>query len=542
MPSRMFRLVLLFVLSFGLTTPWMVSSAAEQSAGSASSPSALTAGDFELSGQQGFGDRQNSEPWASIWFKGKLYVGTARAFGCYRTLVARLIINTPYPPDPEVSCPLTPDNKPDPANLPLQAEIWRWTPGTNTWDRVYQSPTIDNPRYPGHPLALDIGYRTMGIFHEADGTDALYVGSATARSLYFSQDSQGHRTQILPPPRILRTTSGDMDSWQPVPQNTGTFLGATQTQVVGFRSMTIHNGKLYVVASSGLNGQGQVYESANPSGGDNNFRRITPAAWDPDPLHPSQEVYEMASYNGSLYLGSGAPQVSFPAKPFIVWKWDGTGTSTSDFRPIIANGGDAPSGQRSQAVVSVRVFDNRLYLGTSVPAEVYRINPDESWDLVVGNARVSGGVTKSPLSGLGAGFNVANNTLIWRMECHEDQLFVGTFDNSTGSRNDSSPPPENTMGFDFFSSGDGASFTQITNSGFGTSTSSDPNNHKYNEGVRTLTSTPYGLFLGAANQYYGLTMWKEKVASGRTAGPFKIYLPMVVGGGASGKCGPGDRG
>src|SRR5882672_11383668 len=78
---------------------------------------------------QGFGDRQNSYPWAMEWFAGKLFVGTGRAIFCGQAEAH----NVYPPPDADVEC--TPDIR----DLPLQAEIWSWDPATNIWSRAYQS-------------------------------------------------------------------------------------------------------------------------------------------------------------------------------------------------------------------------------------------------------------------------------------------------------------------------------------------------------------------------------------------------------------------
>jgi hypothetical protein len=56
--------------------------------------------------------------------------------------------------------------------------------------------------------------------------------------------------------------------------------------------------------------------------------------------------------------------------------------------------------------------------------------------------------------------------------------------------------PENLVkfegGFDLWSTEDGAHWTPVTTNGFG---------NPYNYGLRTMVSTPYGLFLGTANPF-----------------------------------------
>ncbi len=456
----------------------------------------------DLAAVQGFGDRQNSVAWAMVWWQGKLYVGTGRSTQCVQdaTLAYYHPDNPqlyPYPdPDPEIRCTSSPQN------LPLQAEIWRWTPETNAWERVYQSPN-DVPLDPDHPdtskyIARDIGFRTMAIFKESDGTEALYVGGVSARSFNASH---------LPPPRILRTADGE--HWDAVPQDSG-LLAATSAN--GFRSMTVHEGRLYVVASDGLLGQGPVYEAADPAGGNDNFRQITP---------DGMSLYEMASYNGFLYLGSGDK-----SEPFTVWKTMANGTLPYSFTPVVTNGAYRQT-PTAHGIVAMQVFKEKLYFGTDFPAELYRINQDDSWDVVVGDPRqLPGGCQqKRALSGMGTAFGWPYNLHIWRMGVHGDRLYVGTFDGSTPLREQfPSPSFQDNLGFDLYSSVDGQQFSQITHNGFG---------DKFSVGARQLVSTPYGLFIGSANQYYGLRLWRLTSSTDGPSPQYQIYLPAVLGPGGS---------
>ncbi|MBA3945870.1 MAG: hypothetical protein H0X37_15040 [Herpetosiphonaceae bacterium] len=580
MRVRILRLAVLSLLSLGLTTPWMVTSAAPKPVTPTSAPNALTANDFSLMPVQGLdasdptnttglpNARQNSEPWTSIWFNGKLYVGTNRDFTCYRTLVIGLTdpTQTYPPPDAALACP------PNPNDLDLRAELWRWTPQTNTWERVLKSQTIPNPNDSTKQLAVDYGYRTMSIYQEANGSQSLYVGAVSPRSYYKQVNSDG--SFKVPPPNIWHSTTGDSGSWQQVDTSASPLSGNPSasgcqpfTPVTGYRSMTINNGKMYIVASSGLNGQGQVFESANPSVG-STWRQITPCDFRLIPNFYT-EIYEMASYNNVLYLGTGAQQLAQTLQPFKVYYWDGNGTSDSNFHTVI-NGGGYDSNNplfppscavpqptcQSPDVVSTQVYDNHLYIGTGAPAEVYRINPDNSWDLIVGNPRVGGGSQKNPLSTLGPGFGPAapspvNNTLVWRMACYQEQLYIGTLNNATANRPNAATSLQTTdiMGFNLFSSANGTSLSTITTSGFG-NTVTDPNNrdftnnHGWNEGARSITPTPYGLVVGSANPYYGLTVWQQQNHPNSTAGNHSLYIPLAISSfiSSTSKCPVANRG
>ena len=444
---------------------------------------------------QGFGDRQNSWSWSMQWWNGKLYVGANRAEECWSQ--ASLAYNLPdlfqYPPtDPDIECTDSPQD------LLLQAEIWRWTPETETWERVFQSPNdVEIPGYPGKYVARDIGFRGMTLLTEADGTEALYVGGVTSR-MY---------NKGIPPPRILRSTDGV--TFEPIPQDPGTFLGDLETldgiDMNTFRAMAAYNGRLYITAGR-IRGDGVLLEGENPAGGNDNFRLVGP---------PGLRVFDLLPYNGLLYVATYNP-----VEGYSVLKTDATGTPPYTFTPVVTDGGFAEP-LYSRGALSMHIFKGRLYVGTDRPAEVIRINPDDSWDLIVGRPRETPDGMKDPLSGFGPGFDYSMNVHIWRMQGHEDWLYVGTCDQSTVWKeipfiNDMLEP---YMGFDLYTTPDGEHFTMITRTGF---------DHKLDYGVRTFASTPYGLFLGTANEYYG-----TRVFRGVHGEVYTIYLPLVQASGGS---------
>jgi hypothetical protein len=109
------------------------------------------------------------------------------------------------------------------------------------------------------------------------------------------------------------------------------------------------------------------------------------------------------------------------------------------------------------------------------------------------------GSTKSPLSGLGVGFGWNYNVHMWRQQVFDGRLYVGTFDESTALRFDNPTVLGPQEGFDLYYTEDGVTFTAVDINGF---------EDKFNDGVRALLATPYGLFLGTANQWFGLEVWK----------------------------------
>ncbi len=470
--------------------------------GITSGVSALGLDDFQPAALQGFGDRQNGWAWSMLWWNGHLYVGNNHSFHCAETAAINRFFPslTPYPPnDPDIEC------TPDPANLDLRAEIWRWTPETNAWERVYQSPNdIAIPDHPGKFVARDIGYRGMNTFTDPDGTEALYVAGVSSQFLW----------PTVPPPRILRSADGL--HFEPVPQDPGTFLGDFQGN--GFRNQTSYNGRFYIVGGV-IQGSGVLLEAENPAGGNDNFRTVSP---------PDMTVSAVQSFNGHLYVG-----VRDLANGYSVVETDATGTPPYTYTTVVPPGAYLSGLDADSEVLDMRVFNNHLYVGGNGlhvgliglmgPAELIRINPDDTWDVVVGEPRNTPNGMKYPISGFDAGFGSFFNGHMWRLEAFDGNLYVGTFDSSTTLKDDPilGPMLQPLMGFDLYRTPNGSDFFPITTDGFG---------DKFNFGARSLAATPYGLFLGTANYYYGLQIWQTTAA----AGSHKSYLPLIMSSSTSG--------
>src|SRR5262245_27692904 len=162
----------------------------------------ITPSEFVTAAPQGFGDRQNSWPWAMVWWEkqNKLFVGTARAKACVDHATVALFRPrfAQYPPrDRDIVC------APAVHDLPLQAEIWSWSPETGAWKRVFRSPNdLPIPGRPGKLVARDVGFRGMQVFTEADGTEALYVSGVSARAFDEQSKARYLTDPELPPPRI----------------------------------------------------------------------------------------------------------------------------------------------------------------------------------------------------------------------------------------------------------------------------------------------------------------------------------------------------
>lgn len=440
---------------------------------------------------QGFGDRQNTKAWSMIWWEDKLYVGTARAHMCVEYWGLADVVGWPfrYPPeDPDMECTESPQD------LPLQAEIWRYTPETDTWDRVFQSPNdVQIPDHPDKYTARDSGFRGIIAFTDPDDTEALYVGAVTSESM----------NPGMPPPRILRSTDGE--NWEGVPQDPGTLMGDLGRGQANFRAMEVYKRRLYVV-NGGLRGGGSLLEAENPAGGNDNFRWVTPE---------EVRVYEMAVYQDYLYLGTQAT-LEEPRAGYAVMKTDATGTPPYTYTVVVDEGAYL-SPLPSNVVVSMYVYKGRLYVGTDKPAEMIRINPDDTWDLVVGTPRETPDGWKEPLSGMGPGFDWLLNEHIWRMCEHQDRMYVGTNDmTGFGKELRFMKPFLDAMGYDLFVTPNGVDYTMLTRTGFAAEGFGD----QLGIGIRVFAATPYGLFFGTSNPFYGLRIYLGEPE-------YRLYLPLV---------------
>ncbi len=464
---------------------------------------------------RGFGDRNNSWPQAMIWWNNALYVGTSRQSLCsswdavwqYVSInVSASLANTylPYPPtDPDLSC------APDPADLSLQAEIWRWTQ-SGGWQRVFQSPlALDNPGAgvpafpprPGKKLPYEMAIRDFTTYTEPDGTQALYAFGVNTTIIY-------DRTK-LPPPRILRSTDGI--NFSPLPQTPGTFLGDLpfNSDHSSFRAATSYNGKLFALCGPAF-GQGSLIASANPSQGDNSWF----LAGDANPIY-----YELEVFNGWLYLGGFDP-----VGGYSVVKTKAEGSPPYQFITVVPAGGGLSPATASKSVVSMHVYGGQLYVGTATFTEIVRINPDDTWDLVVGAPRSvpaanGSSAMKYPSSGLEAGFGLTLNDHAWQMDDPFRYLYIGTYNASTAARFDSNYGPllAANMGAQLYRTQDAWYFSPMTLNGF--TDKGDPLGGKFDYGFRSMAYTPHGMFVGSVNDYYGLMIFQANTRGSSAPDP-----------------------
>jgi hypothetical protein len=440
---------------------------------------------FTRIAMNGFGDPLNAYAHTMAWFKDHLYIGTMRANLCL--LKGRLPLPVTNWP---VKCPESV------FELDMRAQIWRYDPRGQEWEPVHVSPLLTGEG--GEQVPREISYRGMTVFQGPDDPGpALYVTTWGV-----PQKGQG--------PVVLRSVDGK--GFVPVSEP-----GLGDSTVSAFRSLVSFNGCLYTAPTGRSGGKPNtpdnpvILESSRPANG---VWRLacTPGFGDPTNL----TVFEMIPFNGFLYAGTLNPTGGYQ-----IWKTQANDRPPYRWVEVISKG--AYRGPLNETVVSMRVFGDALYVGGGIQnggydrthnigpaaAELIRIHPDDSWDLIVGEARSTPQGFKRPLSGFGPGFENITNGYFWRMAEFDGFLYVGTFNwtallpylqpikpGHIGDRIGRWFGIDNLVqfdaGFDLYRSQDGVQWCPVTTTGFG---------NPYNYGVRTMVGTPYGLFVGTANPF-----------------------------------------
>lgn len=445
----------------------------------------LRSGNFRKICENGFGDRNNTYAHTMAWFQEHLYVGTTRASLC---LVRRGMPHIKMDVWP-VECP-NPIYSPEFERTEARAEIWRYYPPNDHWERVFQAPMIIGSE--AEPMSRELGYRSMVVFQgKSDGKPALYTSTwsrSRGSGSLMMRSSDGKNFAIVSKPGLI---------------------GLPITSV---RSLLPFKGRLFmapasVAGSANISGVPVIYESRDPAKGE--WRPVNePGFGDPNNL----TIYELQDFGDYLYASTANNN------GFQIWRTKAEGNPPYDWTNIITNG--AGRGSLNQGAVSMIVFKDALYVGTGIQnggydrlnqigpagAEIIRIHDDGTpYQVVVGDNRNG----KRPLSGMSAGFNSICNGYMWKMCVHDDWLYVGTFDWSvSASFTIIENKPEkiarllekvgienivrNQGGSELWRSYDGENWLPVTRQGFG---------NPYNYGFRNLVSTPYGLFIGTANPY-----------------------------------------
>ncbi len=448
----------------------------------------LKRNDFQLICESGFGDPHNNYAHSMAWFKGRLYVGTTRS------TFASMRINRPLPdfaPWP-VECTDTP------YDIDRRAQIWAYDPQTREWELVYIAPWVWGKN--GRWVPRYVSFRGMAVFQgQSDSEPCLYVSTWAPI--------------VTDSPDILRSVDGVDFGVAPRPP--------WDESVRSFRTLQVFKGRVHTTPTGSNRGDGQAQECVGSESTIYATSDIASGKWEPASLDgfgdPSNvTVFEMGTFGDRLYAGTVNP-----AKGFELWRTDGGDTLPYRWTRVLQHG--AWRGNHNELVLSMCEFNGALYVGSAIvnggfhrrfgigpaAAEVLRVWPDDSWDLIVGQPRHTPDGMKVPLSGFQAGFDNFFAGYIWRMVVHEGWLYVGSF--SWANLLPYVPVhawPSDVLtllrrwgieelnrrygGCALWRTRDGEQFELVTRSGFG---------NKYNWGIRNFASTPAGLFVGTANVF-----------------------------------------
>ncbi|HEU4402174.1 MAG TPA: class I SAM-dependent methyltransferase, partial [Candidatus Polarisedimenticolia bacterium] len=452
-------------------------------------PAGLRRGNFRCLADRGFGDPRNSYAHSMAWYRGQLYVGTTRNIF--------QLVN--IAPDPSTDAfhlwPVPVPSGLDAASLDQRCQIWRCSPPHGAWEKSFESPRV--PSVDGSAQVWrDFGYRSMVVEQtDSDQAPTLYVTTMSSSK--------------APGALILRSPDGE--SFEPVTEQ-----GLGDRSVSSFRAFVGFDGRLFASPAGrgrlwAFTGAPLVLESRDP----------VSRAWRPvsEPGFGDATnggIFEMAVFNNHVYAGVANAETGLQ-----VWKTDARGVPPYRWTKVLSHG--AGRGRLNQAVMSMFPFKGALYVGTGIrrggydrenktgPAagEVIRIDAEDRWELVVGEARRTPDGEREPLSGLGPGFDNPFNGYIWCMAEYGGNLYVGTYDSSLflwwvdPARVPRGTHPglrllgpdrvvEREAGFDLWRSPDGVHWFEVSRDGFG---------NPYNYGVRTMLGRDGGLYVGTGNPF-----------------------------------------
>lgn len=343
--------------------------------------------------------------------------------------------------------------------------------------------------------SLDQGFRTMAVY-EPPGEDHayLYTGTMAERN-----------------PSVWRSISGEPGSWERV----FVFPYDSESQIGSIRGMVVHeDGLLYMsTTSSGDILEGGIGQIWATDGTD--FTQVVMEGFG---IPENTGITNLASFNGCLYAGTYNPENGFE-----VWKLRCLEQPDAPPQAVIVEG----AGRRyNETAMNLFPFKDHLYVGTGIPlgfnpttrrgprgCSLLRIDKQDQYEVVVGPRR------QNPLSQYRPGYGWYMNAYCWYMEEHNGYLYLGTWDLSRtivylGNQAERVAPRfrrllnylvadpgdwRSPVGGDLYRSQDGVHWEPVFLDGF-----DNPDNH----GIRTLESTPMGLFVGTENPFTRLEVWR----------------------------------
>ncbi len=427
--------------------------------------------------------RQNNYAWSMSELDDYIYVGTGR--NVLLVILQQINQNINIP----ISIKSTEQNN--------TAEIWRYKKGSEKdWEKVFTGRE-----------GIDYGFRYMTNFRPFNGNTAIYASSAVLSGNL----------------KVYKSVNGV--DWKEVSSNV---KGGGMIQGTSSRAMLSHNGRLYMatVDDSGNTNNALLYSSKDPEF--YSWKLETPLNADAN-SNPTGAIYNMAVFNNRIYVATTGDN------GVQVWRTNGKEPKVNDWTLVVDNGfGDSDN----VICLSIGIFKNHLYvsgtkelpLSWAIPrgADIVRIDKNDNWEVVVG---------PNSVSGTWSGFFNPFNVYAWQIQEYNGKLLVTTFDDATNiqtileillaNRQKLSQPPISLpnnivdilitvyklavellnkfhypFGFDMYVSEDGKHFEPVFLNGL---------DNRYNYGGRILyVDSRNDLYIGTANPYQGLEVWKAK--------------------------------
>ena len=425
--------------------------------------------DFERVGSHGIGNTRSGLAHSMCYFKDHVYVGVTHSKG------------------------ETPDDA---------ARILRFDPRAGSWAEVYRSPLIKadikakaqmtsfpvmsklaalkakkNPPVQHEFVPQERGFRGMTILRLANRDEPVLCVSTMSHwgsQLMISEDGENF-THITEP-------------------------GLGNPDILSFRCVVPFRDKLFIapvgsvkegVLERNMSDIATLYVTEDPESG-NWMDAIEPGFGD----ERNRGIFSLAVFNDHLYAGTSNPTTGFE-----IWKTAATGKPPYRWERVMQQG--AYRYNHNHTASTLVEFKGSLYISSALPglgqdkdenvgpaaAELLRLHADDSWDLLVGTPRFTPDGLKIPLSLHDAGFEDAENSLFWAIAHHDGVLYAGSHNNTTW-RHALAGDPELKGGFHLWATENGEEWHPVSLDGFG-----DP----YSVGIRTMISTPHGLFFGTLN-------------------------------------------
>lgn len=438
---------------------------------------------FRLVGAHGIGNPRSQIAQSMCYFKGHLYMGITHPKGEGARDAARIL---------------------------------RYQPTSDSWDVVHVSPLVDADEnaivkdvYRGESgmylgsldedtvqVPRNRGYRCMTRFQkQGEESDILFVSTIShwGSQLLYSVD--GENFAVAPPPDL---SSGEELSFRAIlGSNNRLFASPVGTVKEGVMDRMFGDIARLYVSDDPVSG---IWHDA-----------IEPGFGDPT----NRSVFSMAEFDGHIYAGTGNPE-----RGFQLWKTRAEGAPPFEWTRVLTDG--AFRYNSNEFVATMIPFNGALYIGSGIPglgydkaydvgpaaAELIRVNPDDSWDLIMGSTRFTPDGLKIPLSLMGPGYDDPDNSTLWSMAVYDDALYVGTH-HCQSFHTALSGSDAILGGFHLWATSDGENWEALTLDGFG-----DP----YATGIRTMFPTPDGLYLGTSTHREIEKIWRRRTRREGTTG------------------------